>query len=262
MRNAAAGVAVLLLLAGCASSRVTRGDGQTIAQVQAEPTLGGKYRIVVAPVIDKTDPASDDSIARQLNGLNVGREGYQQLQPRAITDGVRDMLITDLFGSTRFIVLERELDHVIVEQEFSQSARAGEATRIPPKQLEGAELMVLAAITGFDAGTEGGAIPIPIPFKIGRHQDFGILNIAYKRGFVAMDLRVVDARTGRILSSVAVQGKNTRFGADFTGFVDIGYRYVKLPGILTFFSNTPVEQALQKMVTAAVDHIAAHTVGK
>ncbi len=31
---------------------------------------------------------------------------------------------------------------------------------------------------------------------------------------------------------------------------------VKLPGVLNYFQNTPVEQALQKMVIAAVEHVA------
>ena len=131
---------------------------------------------------------------------------------------------------------------------------AGEATRIPHGQLEGAELIVLGAVTAFDAGISGGALPIPIP--LGDRGDFGVMHLAYKRGYIAMDLRVVDARTGRVLSSVAVNGRNSRFGMDFNVHLRNQRRYTSLPGVLRYFQNTPVEKALQEMVTAAVDHIA------
>jgi len=74
------------------------------------------------------------------------------------------MLVTDLFGSNRFIVLEREsLNDVLAEQEFCIGQGWWTLRAIPPKQLEGAELIVLGALTALDAGKEGGAIPDPVP---------------------------------------------------------------------------------------------------
>ena len=255
----AAGASAILIglsLAACATtSEVTRGGGGTIAQAQAAPATGGKYRIAVGAIIDKSPPTSEKSLTRQLVRLNALGQGPEKLQPAAVLGGIRDMLVTDLFGSNRFVVLEREsLNDVLTEQEFSQSASAGEKTRIPLAQLEGAELIVLGALTSFDAGLEGGAIPIPIP--IGGRGDFGVLSLGFKRGYAAMDLRVIDARTGRVVSTVAVEGKNTNFGLNLTGFLGVGGSYVRLPGVLSYFQNTPVEEALQKMVTAAVDEIA------
>lgn len=244
-----------ILLAGCSSGAVvTRGDGASLLAAQAEPAQGGKYRVIVAAVIDKTDPLSDKSLARQLEEANAGRAGPARLTATGITHGLRDMLITELFQNNRFIVLERAaLDEVIAEQEFSVSNRAGDKTRIPKAQLEGADLIVLCAITAFDAGVGGGALPIPIP--LGSQGDFGVMRLRYKRGYVSMDLRVVDARTGRVLSSVAVEGKNGRFGMDFGLHIRNSGVRADLPGVLTYFQNTPVEQALQQMVTAAVGHV-------
>jgi curli biogenesis system outer membrane secretion channel CsgG len=253
-------LAALALSACGASSKVTRGGGATIAGAQAAPGIGGKYRVAVGAIIDKSAANAEKSLARELIRINAARAGRERVQPQAVLGGIRDMLVTDLFGSDRFIVLEREsLDAVMTEQEFSQSASAGDATRIPLKQLDGAELIVLGALTAFDAGADGGAVPIPVP--LGKHGDFGLLNIAYKRGYVAMNLRVIDARTGRVVSSVAVEGKNTNFGMNFTGFFDVGHSTVKLPGLLTYFQNTPVEEALQKMVTAAVEVIGRNSAG-
>lgn len=248
--------ATALLLAACASGTiVTRGGGASLAAAQSEPSLGGRYRVAVAAIVDKTDPKEDKSFERQLGRMNADRPTEEQLTREAILGGIRDMLVTDLFVQDRFIVLERDaLDSVVAEQEFSASARAGDATRIPAQQLEGAELIVLGAVTAFDAGISGGALPIPVP--LGKNGDFGIMHVAFKRGYVAMDLRVIDARTGRVLSSVGVNGKNSRFGMDFDVY-SVGRNHnVKLPGVLTYFRNTPVEKALQELVTAAVDHIA------
>jgi curli biogenesis system outer membrane secretion channel CsgG len=251
-----AAVAAALLLGACASgSVVTRDAGQSLEAAQAEPGLGGKYRVMVGAIVDKTDPLKEESLGRQLDTLNAGRDDPARLTGSGLLHALQDLLVTELFGSERFIVLERAaLDAVITEQEFAASARAGEATRIPKAQLEGAELIVLGALTAFDAGASGGALPIPVP--LGDRGDFGLMHLRLKRGYVAMDLRVIDARTGRVLSVVAVQGRNTRFGLNFDLFLRGSSHRARLPGVLTYFQNTPVEKALQEMVTVAVGHIA------
>jgi curli biogenesis system outer membrane secretion channel CsgG len=255
VRPRALSLVLCAVLVGCTSgATVTRGEGPTLTLAQAEPALGGKYRVAVGAIIDKTDPASERSLPQQLSRINAQRMVGQEMRPEAVTAGVQDLLITELFQSGRFIVLEREgLDAVITEQEFSQSTRSGDATRIPRGQLEGAELIVLGAITAFDAGVGGGALPIPVPLD--DRGSFGILQLRMKRGYIAMDLRVIDARTGRVLSTVAVEGRNSRFGMDFSAYMRSRSSRVHLPNALTYFRNTPVEAALQDMVTAAVGSI-------
>lgn len=252
-------VALCALLQACASgSVVTRGDGASIGMAQAQPAIGGKYRVVVGAIVDKTDPLKEQSLARQLREINAGRSDIAQLKPEAILHGLQDLLVTELFNVNNFVVLERAaLNDAVSEQELSRSARAGDATRIPQGGLEGAELIVVGALTAFDAGASGGALPLPIP--LGNRGDFGVLKLAFARGYVAMDLRVIDARTARVLSSVAVQGRNTRFGLDFGVYLHNRNSHIKLPGVLTYFNNTPVEKALQEMVTAAVTHIVQRT---
>lgn len=253
--RAAAGAAVLLLGACASGTVVTRGGGASLDAALSDPALGGRYRVAVAAIIDKTDAAKAESFARQLEAMNKDRREGELVTREALLGGIRDMLVTELFVQDRFIVLERDaLDSVIAEQEFSASASAGDATRIPAAQLEGAELIVLGAVTSFDAGIAGGALPIPIP--LGDRGDFGVMHLRFKRGYIAMDLRVVDARSGRVLSSVAVNGRNSSFGMNFNVHLRGKHHRVKLPGVLNYFQNTPVEQALQKMVIAAVEHVA------
>ena len=243
-------------MAGCGSaSKVTRGEGQSIAAARAENANGPKYRIAVGSVIDKTGPSGDKSLAQQVSLVNAKRKPDEQIAAAAITGGIHDMLVTELFNSAQFIVLERDaLNDALVEQEFSQSAKVGDASRIPLGQLEGAELLVVCALTGFDAGIEGGSIPIPIP--LGKDfSNFGIVSLSFKRGFAAMDIRVIDTATGRIVASTAVEGRNSSYGIGLDGLLTSRTGYIALPGVLDFFSNTPVQQALQKMVTAAIGKI-------
>lgn len=249
-------VGAAALLAACNGAKVVKGEGQTIEQARAERYDGPKYRIAVGNIIDKTEPGKDESVAKQIALLNAKRPPDQQLEPAGVMAGIRDMLVTELFNSGQFIVLEREaLNSAIVEQEFSQSVRVGDSTRIPRGELEGAELLVVGALTAFDAGLSGAAIPIPIP--LGRNfSSFGVMSLSFKRGFAAMDLRIVDAATGRVVASNAVEGRNTSYGLDLKGVYGGGFGYVPLPGVLNVFSKTPVEAALQKMVTAAIGQIA------
>lgn len=231
-----------LLFAGCASTaEVTRGAGDRLSDAQALP-LHARPRIAVGAILDKTQ-------GQLLAEINLAAPGEQN-SVSGLTQGLHDLLVTELFASQRFIVLERDaLNDVISEQEFARSAKVGDATRIAPAQLEGADYIVLGALTAFDSGAGGGALPIPIPLS--ERGDFGILNIRAQRGHVAMDLRVIAVKTGRVVHSTAVEGRNWRMGLDLTGFFRAGRSSVRLPGLLTLFSNTPVEEALQKMVKAA-----------
>lgn len=251
-----------LLTAACTGSKVVRGEGQTIEQARAENAQGVKFRIAVGHIVDKTDPGNEKSIPRQLAIVNAKRKAEEQVNGSSLLSGIHDLLVTELFNTGQFIVLERDaLNDVIVEQEFSQSARAGDATRIPKGELEGAELLVIGAITAFDAGADGAALPIPVPF--GKFSNgFGIISLSMKRGYVAMDLRIIDTATGRIVASSAVEGRNTSYGANFEGLYSGRTGYVPLPGLLNAFANTPVQEALQKMVTAAIGTIAAQQPSK
>lgn len=249
----------VLTLCGCATTSkvISGGGGAGITQTQLL-AANAKPRIAVGAIIDKTGVVEEKSITRQLVLLNAQNKAGDPLTEAGLVHGVRDMLTTALFGSDKFIVLERDaINDAMVEQEFSQSGRVGEASKIPMGQLEGAQLLVVGAITSFDAGVSGGALPIPIPLS--RNGDFGVVNVSAKRGYVAMDIRIIDVATGRVLNTTSVEGKNWKFGVDLASIVGMRGYNIKLPGLLQYFSNTPVEAALQKMVTAAVDQIATQT---
>ncbi len=252
----------LLALGACApTSKITSGEGgASIAAAQAEAYSGPKARIAVGKIIDKSSGAGKRSLSYQLGLMSRDSGGTALPDATRLTSGIQDMLTTSLFNSNRFIVLERAaIEDVLVEQDFSTSGRVGDASQIPMGQIEGAELLVVGAITGFDAGVGGGALPIPIP--IGRNGDFATLNLAFKRGFISMDLRVIDVKTSRVVSAIAVEGNATKFGAALAGYARSSRHggYIRLPVVLSGFENTPVEKAINKMVDAAVDFLVTKT---
>ena len=252
-----------LALGGCAAtSQITSGEGgATIAAAQGDAYNGPKARIAVGKIIDKSGGAGKRSLDYQL-GLMSRTTADGIPDPTRLTSGIQDMLTTALFNSNRFIVLERaNIKDVLLEQDFSTSGRVGDESHIPAGQIEGVELLVVGAITGFDAGVGGGGIPIPIP--IGRYGDFATLNLSFKRGFISMDLRVIDVKTARVVSTIAVEGSASKFGAALSGYARSSRHggYIRLPVMLSGFENTPVEKAINKMVDAAVEFLVTKTPG-
>ena len=251
----------VLALSGCATTtEVTKGGGASIGEAQGEAYNGPKARIAVGSIVDKSTGRKKASLDYQLGLLRRQGGSSDSYNRDSVMGGVRDLITTALFQSNRFIVLERDaINDVLVEQEFSAQGRVGEASRIPTGGIEGAELIIVGALTGFDAGAAGGGgFPIPIPINRGR--DVLVLDVEWRKSHVAMDLRVIDVRTGRIVSTVAVEGTARKFGAGLSGFARTRYGgHVRLPTLLRGFANTPVEKAISEMVDAAVTHVVEKT---
>jgi len=253
-------LSLALLLAGCApSATVTKGGGATIGEAQAEHYDGPKARIAVGTIVDKTSAAPLKSLSFQLSRITVSDSNSPVPDANGVLSGIRDMLTTALFQSNRYIVLERAtLSDALVEQEFSASGKVGEASRIPMGQIEGAELLVVGALTAFNPGIAGG-VGFPVPIPLNKRGDMAILDVQMRKGFAAMDLRVIDTRTARIVASVAVEGSSYKFGAAVSGIASTRSGSIRLPVILRGFTNTPAERAISEMVDAAVANIVEKT---
>ncbi|MFT7127681.1 MAG: curli biogenesis system outer membrane secretion channel CsgG [Pseudoalteromonas tetraodonis] len=250
-------VLILSICSGCASTAKVRGaEGSSISKLMALSAYD-RPRIAIAPVIDKSGIDHDYSLSWQLNSLGVANLKDPSIgSPAAVAAGIHDMLIQSFFATDQFTLVEREdLDSVFAEHALNESGRVGTFAEIPKGLLEGADLLVLTAITGFDAGAAGaGGFPIPLP--VNSHGGFAILNVQSKKGFASMDVRVVDAKTGRVVATAAVEGSDRDYGFSL-GYIDISSKWgdIALPNVMTLFKNTPIEQALNKMVDKAVKHI-------
>ncbi|VAX22818.1 hypothetical protein MNBD_NITROSPINAE03-12, partial [hydrothermal vent metagenome] len=118
------------VLSGCATgtTATVRGGGPSMGQAKAEAYNGPKARLAVVKFIDKSAKGA----------------------PK-IGSGMADMLVTALFQSNRFIMLDRQdIDGIVNEQDFSASGRVSGKTASAIGGLEGADLLVMGAVTEFE----------------------------------------------------------------------------------------------------------------
>ncbi|MFP3927641.1 MAG: CsgG/HfaB family protein [Desulfobacteraceae bacterium] len=215
-------------------AQVQSTSGPDIGTARAESYHGPKAAIAVADFEDKT----------------VGRGQYRAEYGR----GLQDMLVTALFNTNRFIVLEREkLQAVMTEQDMGASGRFRKDTAAPIGELEGAQLLVAAAVTGFDPGQAGGGGEVSGSGGFLRKTQLGSLFGGYQRAHLALDLRIIDTATGRILAATNVQGKAHSY--------DLGGSLLgsSAGGGLSTFAKTPMEQAIRKAINEAVNFVASQT---
>lgn len=168
-----------------------------------------------------------------------------------IGEGLADMLATALFRTGRFIVLERGegLKAIQEELELAQSGyvEAGKGPKIG--LMEGADILVMGAITAFEpeaSGVLGGGVVIPLPGGVGAV-------VGKKDAYIAADIRLVDVRTGRVINATRVEGKASswKVGGMAGGLLGT----VVLGGGLSVYKNTPMEKAVMVMLENAIQAI-------
>jgi curli biogenesis system outer membrane secretion channel CsgG len=184
-----------------------------------------------------------------------------------VAGGIRDMMINALFYSGKFIVLERQtIHHINWEQEFSRSGRVGEKVGIPLGEIEGAELLLIGSLNTLEAKQSGGSLGQLVSSAISMMPYPGLSNasevtegaVSWENAKTAMELRLVDTRTSRVVAAATVEGKATslELGASRTKYT---YNAGDLPTGFSVYHNTPVEEAFRKMVNAAVEFLVNRT---
>ena len=219
-----------MLVSGCTEIETTvHSSGPTVQQVATYQ--GPKARIAVASFKCK---------AAKCNG--------------EIGSGLSDMLATALFKSGRFIVLERGegLEELKKELNLGQSGyvEAGKAPKIG--LMEGADILVIGAITAFEPNASGiGGGGVVAPFRVPL---IGAVGGAKKEAYIAADIRLADVRTGRIINATRVEGKASSWKLGGLGGTIIGS--VALGAGLGGYKNTPMEKAIAVVLDRAVQEIA------
>ncbi len=171
-----------------------------------------------------------------------------------IGSGLADMLSTALFQTGRFVVLERGEGLKAIQEELnlgqSGYVQQGKAPQIG--LLEGADILVIGAITAFEpnaSGIGGGGVIIPFNVPI-----LGGAAIKKKEAYIAADIRLVDVRTGRVINATKVEGKASQWKVGGGAGLVLGT--VALGGGLGAYKNTPMEKAIRVMLENAVKAIA------
>lgn len=125
----------------------------------------------------------------------------------AIGDGMSDMLATALFHTNRYIVLERQtLGDVLKEQDLGAAGRIKRGTEAPVGEIEGAELLVTGAVTEFEGAASGVGGGLG-----GFGSILGAIAGGIKNAHMAIDVRIIDTKTSRIVAATSVQGEATDF---------------------------------------------------
>lgn len=169
---------------------------------------------------------------------------------QAIGDGLREMLLTALYRSGNYVVVERlDIQGLAAEQALSRSRMAREGSAVPDQQMDVADIMVYGAVTEFEGAAKGAGFQagVPrLPLSVGHESS---------TAHMAIDVRVVDVASGRVLGAQRIVGdaKSSQTGMSGTPTI----RGVGIPASLGVFSNTPMEQAIRSCVEKAVSYVSA-----
>jgi tetratricopeptide (TPR) repeat protein len=167
---------------------------------------------------------------------------------QVIGDGLREMLLTALHRSGYFIVLERmDIKGLAAEQALSRSSMARSDSALPEGQMDVANIMVYGAVTEFEAEAHGSGMQMGIPqvpFTMGGSQ---------KEAHMAIDVRVVDVATGRLLVAQRIPGSATSSQGTFGASIPLGN--ISMPISFSMFRDTPMEQAIRDCVQKATFYI-------
>jgi curli biogenesis system outer membrane secretion channel CsgG len=189
-------------------------------------------------------PKKTIAVARfDANGAFLSRYGGTSLG-----GGLAAQMATELEHSGRFIVVERaELGSVLQEQEMALSGLTGAPTSARAGELIGAQLLVRASVTEFSENDGGSGFSIGGPIS----GSFGsVLGTRTRRGKVAIDVRVIDTTSGRVVAShrVAREIKRTSLGLQGAsrGGTSLGY---------DSFKGTALGTATREAISEAVAKI-------
>ncbi len=220
------------------SSKVTSSSPQSIEQAQTQ-AYGSKPTLAVMEFENKTGQHYDGTF------FGRGRDTFGS--------GLKEQLVTALSQTNAFILVERQaIKDVIGEQDFGASGRVKGNTASEIGEIEGANFLIYGAITEFE-GSQAGATAGAAGWK---SKMFGAVVGAFKQDHVAIDLRIVDSKTGRILNATSVEGKSRDFAAGFGG------RFGStLAGMGGHYKN-PLQKAVRACMIKAVNWIADNLMGK
>jgi curli biogenesis system outer membrane secretion channel CsgG len=167
---------------------------------------------------------------------------------QVIGDGLREMLLTALHNSGRFIVVERiDIQGVAAEQALSRSAMARPDMAIPGAQMEVADIIVYGAVTEFEGEASGSDFQMGMPSVPFSASHGG------KTSHMAIDIRVVDVRSGRLLMARRVTGLADASKGSFGASPRVSGE--ALPFSFGAFRNTPMEKAIRDAVIQATQYV-------
>jgi len=172
----------------------------------------------------------------------------------AVTQGAASMLVQVLNESGWFVTLEREgLQNLLTERKIIRAALKEDETPLPfdLPSLMSANIMLEGGIVAYDTNIKTGGAGA---------RYFGIgLSSQYRVDEVTVNLRAVDVRTGRVLSSVLTSKKilSRQIQGDVYTFVEYK-RLLEIEAGMT--TNDPAQLCVLSAIESAVIHLIANGV--
>jgi len=192
-----------------------------------------------AEVVVKEGPTIAEAQADSATGkkLRIAVMGFENKTRYDVGRGMRAMLTTSLFRTNKFIVIEREeLRDILLEQRLGATGVVNSETAAPTGEVEGAQVLIYGTVTEFEPGHKGASTIVG----------------GAQQSHVAIDMKLVDARTSRILATTTVEGKTTD--------INLNTKMLKYVGVsplyyLEIWDHTPVGSAIRLCIDKAVDYI-------
>ncbi len=161
-----------------------------------------------------------------------------------IGDGLREMFLTALHQSGYFNVVERMgIQDIAAEQALSRSGMADSGAALPGGQMEVADIMVYGVVSEFEPEAGGLSFSNFLP-----QMGFAVRQSS-KFSEMAIDVRAVDVRTGRVLVAKRIPGTAQAYSGGLGASLGIGG--ISMPVSLGTFRNTPMELAIRDCIQKA-----------
>lgn len=162
-----------------------------------------------------------------------------------IGDGLREMLQSALFESNRFYVLDRlDPEGMAAEQQLSYSAMANPDAPKLGAQMDVAELLFYGTVTEFEAEAAGAGLNASAPNVPATG------SVGTKTAHMAIDIRVVDAATGRLVAARRISGSAGSYKAVAGTTLFEGLE--TMPVSLGVYKNTSMELAIRDCIYRSV----------
>ena len=246
---------VFFMTSGCMESMVKpTAKTDTGEEMGLPPYSGPKAKVAVAKFEWKVGGSTSTT---QISG--VGGQSYTVTHEHhsGYMTGLKDMLTTAMVQSQRYRVLERmNVDALKQEMELTGQGYA-DKSGIKKGGIKGADLLIIAAVTGWDPATSGAGGGLGGGVLGKASALFGAAQGAFKKSSMAMDIRIVDTTTSEVLAATRVEGegKSVNIGGGLLALTGSG----GMGGGLGAFAKTPMEKAIRTCIYNAVKYIAENT---
>jgi curli biogenesis system outer membrane secretion channel CsgG len=204
---------------------------ESIAALQRLP-VNARPRIAVLDFTNKANPSSKSEIG----------------------EGMADQMVTALSSAGAFRVIERSrLDAVNQEQIMNNSGRFNPEAATKIGNLLGVNFFIAGAITEFE-GNEAGLDGMLGSSAMSHWGPYGwalsAVQTTFKQTHIAIDVRVIDVKTGEVVHANSVEGSPRSMGAGLSGFM--GRVGLAFGGGM----KTPVEEAVRDCIKKSVNEVA------